>query len=455
MTGTVDHVQDHETGPLLDSADKDPAAPDDLHDVPGAGNMPFYSAVFNLTHTIIGSGTLTLPHVFAKSGWLPANIIAVSIVALTTYSVWLLVIASDRVGGAGARNFEGLGYLTCGVAGSVYAEATFIFGGLGTLCGYFLFIGKLMCQVVGLDSDKRYIPVSITLVCVIIPLTIFRKINALRYVSIVAVFAIVYITVMYVVFVARIGKYDDDPTGSWHYEEVQVATYSHESVDSLNLMIGAFCVQNTCLPVYGELSNRSPRRMVYATLCSMVIAFVVYEIMGLAGYHLLGGNVEGDSLLDFDDNFVRAHPWTDVPRNVAKVMMASNLALVAPLAIWPFRSAVCSVVHRARNGCTGPARGSDFASPALFRTVTLCALVVVTIMSLTIPDVTIPLSVVNSIAGGSMIFIMPGAFYIRSLPPEQKTAAYTAGPVAMIITGFAVAALGFSLEVKNIVDKYG
>eukprot|EP01065_Artemidia_motanka_P015677 TRINITY_DN1940_c4_g1_i1.p1 TRINITY_DN1940_c4_g1~~TRINITY_DN1940_c4_g1_i1.p1 ORF type:complete len:467 (+),score=99.63 TRINITY_DN1940_c4_g1_i1:152-1552(+) len=437
--------------------DTDDEDADQIAEPEAEGKMPFYSAVFNLTHTIIGSGTLTLPHVFAKSGWLPANIIAVLIMVLTTYSVYLLVVASDRVGGRGARNFEGLGYKTCGVWGSVYAEATFIFGGLGTLTGYMIFIGKLMCQVTGLDTDsQRYIPILITVGGVIIPLTIFRRINALRYVSMVAILAILYITAMYVAFVARIGRYNDDPAGSYSYIGPKTATWSHESVDSLNLMIGAFCVQNTCLPVYGEMQNRSPRRIVLATMCAMAIAFVVYEIMGVCGYHLLGENVGGDSLLEFDDEFVDAHPWTNVWRDVAKVMMAGNLALVAPLAIWPFRSAACSVISRARAGCTGPARGSDFASATLFRSVTIVSLIIVSVMAITIPDVTIPFSVVNSLAGGSMIFVMPGLFYIYSLPEAERFSVRAAGSSwAMIVTGLAVAGLGFGLEVKNLKDKYG
>lgn len=338
----------------------------------------------------------------------------------------------------------------------MYAECTFIFGGFGTLTGYLIFVGKLMCQVTGLDTDtQRWIPILIAVGGIILPLTVFRKIHFLRYVSLTAVLAIAYIAVMYIVFAAKIGKYDDDPTGSFTYENTTVAVWDSDTVSSLNLMVGAFCVQNTCLPVYGELKNRTPRRMIAATLCAMLISAVVYEIVGVCGYTLLGGNADGDSLLDFDDNFVEAHPWTDVYRNVAKVMMAGNLALVAPLAIWPFRSAVCSVIHRARNGCTGPARGSDFASGTLFRSVTFVALLGISGLAILLPNVTVVLSVVNSLAGGSMIFIMPGLFTIGSLPKEERrNPRAIAAPVGMIFLGAVVAIMGFSLEMKKIAHDY-
>lgn len=420
--------------------------------VSGAGEMPFYSAVFNLTHTIIGSGTLTMPFIFSQTGWLTANVISMAIVALTTYSVYLLVCASDKVGGVGARSFESLGYKSAGVAGSVYAELVFIFGGLGTLTSYFIFIGQLMLLVLGYpsDSDKRCVVIVATVVCVVLPLTLFRRINALRYVSLFAVLAIVYIMIMYVAVWAEVGRYDDNPK-EYEYVEPEAVTWTGESVTAINMMIGAFCVQNTCLPVYGEMRDRSPRKIVVATLLAMAVSFAVYEMMGVSGYFLFGGHVHADSLLSFDRNFMKTHPGTDLPSKLGMAAMAFNLALGARLVIWPYRSAVCSIISRTRAGCTGPARGSEEATDVMFRTVTVASLAVITCLSIFIPSVKVPLGVVNSLAGGSMIFIMPGIFYICASRQEdtRHTIHYRLAWV-MIMIGIAVAGLGFSLEMIEL-----
>jgi len=418
--------------------------------------MSFSSAVFNLANTIIGSGTLTMPFVFAKCGWLPANLFGIVAMVVTTYSAYLLALASDRAGGDVSRSFESLGYHCCGIPGSVYAEATFILGGLGTLTGYMIFVGKLAAQVMGIGQDRAYIPIIGVLLLVILPLTWPRKINALRFSSLAAVFAIAYVMVMYVVFCARIGRYDNDPSGKFRYVDVQAIALSLESINSVNLMVGAFCVQNTCLPIYGELTDRSPGKLVRAILGAMLISCCIYEAIGLSGYLLFGANVAGNSLLNFDASFADEYPQTRAWCVVAKVSMVCLLSFSFPLAIWPCRSALCSVILRVRAGCTGPARGSDFATPRTFRSVTVCVLIIVGTLAILIPDVTIPLGMVNSLAGGSMIFVMPGLFYLGSIEDKSERFSLRQWRIfAMIAMGLLVCVVGFSLQVLSILRKYG
>ncbi|CAK0859313.1 unnamed protein product [Prorocentrum cordatum] len=419
-----------------------------------AGEMPFYSAVFNLTNTIIGTGTLTMPFIFAQVGWLAGNVISVVVMLFTLFSAYLLVVASDNVGGDGARSFESLGYLCCGALGSVYAECTFIFGGLGTCTGYMIFIGQLIAQVTGLGVGQAYIPIMLAMLFIVVPLAWPRNIHALRYTSVLAIVAILYVVVMYAYLWATIGRYNY-PSHRDVYKEPHEITVSLLSVNSLNLLIGAYCVQNTCLPIYGELRCRSPKRMIGATACAMLVSFAVYEVIGLSGYFLFGGGVPSNSLLSLDEDFVIAHPWTKWARGVAKVLMSCSIALSVPLAIWPCRSAICSVIMRARVGCLGPALGSELASDGLFHGVTLVFLAIVTLLALLIPDVTIPLGLVNSLAGGSMIFVMPGLFYLGSLEKHRRFSWSSFHAFAMIAAGLAVCVLGFGLQLKSILHQFG
>merc|ERR1712079_725911 len=114
---------------------------------------------------------------------------------------------------------------------------------------------------------------------------------------------------------------------------------SLESVTSLNLLIGAFCVQNTCLPVHGEIKNGSQKKTIIAVTTAMFLCLGVYELIGLSGYWLLGGVVSSDSLLDFDQHFLDEYQWTRLWIDAGKLSMALLLALSVPLAIWPCRSA--------------------------------------------------------------------------------------------------------------------
>jgi len=409
--------------------------------------MKFHGAVFSLTNTIIGSGALTMPYVFAQCGWLLVHIIAFTIFAFTIYSVHLLVVTSDRIGGA--QNFETLGQKTCGTAGWLYAVISFVVGGIGTLTGYLVFVGKLMAQVTGISLDQAYIPIVSASLLVILPLTLPRQINALRFISLLAVVPILYVAMMFLFFVTSVGKFEND-----NYKDVTIATWTSSSINSVNLLIGAFCVHNTCLPVYGEMQKRSPRNMVMATLCSMAISFVVYETIGLSGYVLLGGGVQGNCLLDLDKSFVEAYPRTAVPRNIAKVSMCLLITFSAPLALWPCRSAACSVITCARSRNIAQARGADKVGNAMFRSTGIFIVILVTVLAIWMPDVTVPLGVVNSLAGGSIIFVMPGMFYLGSFGRHWRSRCHLHAQ-CMVIVGLFVCILGFSLEVRSIIQKYG
>jgi len=322
-------------------------------------------------------------------------------------------------------------------------------GGLGTLTGYMIFIGGLLAQVVGLRRDQSYIPVVFIAVFIILPLTWPRRIHALRFASLAGVLAMMYIVVMYAWFKIRIGSYDI-PSDKYVYVPPGPLELSSQSISAVNLLIGAFCVQNTCLPVYAELVSPTPSKMLCVTMCAMGVSFAIYELIGLSGYLMFGGNVESNSLLTMDSVFQRAHPWTVAPIFVAKLSMSLNLSFVVPLAIWPCRSAICSMITQIRTGHFAASQGSDTASSCMFRCVTLCILVVVVTLAQICPDVTVPLGLANSLAGGSMIFIMPGLFYLGSIERNDRFLPAHWSAMFMIVLGVFVCVLGFSLQITSL-----
>merc|ERR1712176_1287322 len=105
---------------------------------------------------------------------------------------------------------------------------------------------------------------------------------------------------------------------------------------------------------------------------------------------IFGGAVSENSLINFTDVFYDTYPGTKLPTKIAKLAMSLNIAVVVPLAIWPYRSAVCSVIARSQAGCTGPAVGSDMASDLLFNSVTIISIAIVTVLAIFIPSVKIP-----------------------------------------------------------------
>mmetsp|Transcript_6374 Transcript_6374/g.15385 ORF Transcript_6374/g.15385 Transcript_6374/m.15385 type:complete len:409 (-) Transcript_6374:115-1341(-) len=408
--------------------------------------MSMRSAVFNFTNTIIGANALTMPYAFAQTGLLGINMIAAMTICLSAYSSWLLLCASTNCQQGGLQgapdSFQELGRRTCGPKAAMFSMATFIVAGHGTLTGYMIFIGRLLAQVADDVFDVKVphiVPIVVVTGLIVFPLGCRQRIDALKYVSFLALLAIAYVACMFCGFLLVDGPDKNSETG---HEEVALLRWTPHSINSFTLLIGAYCPHNTILPIYADLPSWTPRKALKIVVLAMLIAFVAYEVLGLCAYVLLGPTVPGNCLLGLDGGFAAQHPRTKVPSILAKVSMALILSVSAPLAVWPCRSAVCSLFWTA-----------EVPPTWAFRVVTLAILVIVMFLAAFCPDVTVPLGLVNSLAGGSIVFLMPGYFYLGSLEEAERRSKRHYGARGMIFLGFLVCVLGFGLEVRSIGEK--
>lgn len=406
-------------------------------------------SMFTLTNTILGSGTLAVPFAIASSGWLLGNLVMVAIAFITRYSVYLLLTASDRAGAHCAKTYESLGHYTMGAFGTKLAEFTFIFGGFGTLVSYFIFITDLFAAVVGVGADHKWLVTVACLACVILPLSLPRKIGKLRLSSVLAILSIAYVVAF--VFVAFVVVYNSGDAGAIDFSRVQAVRFEPGSVYTVTLLTGAFACHNTALPVYDELRSRSLARMDRAVLGAIGIAFVLYEIIGLAGYAQFGDATKDNILLNFSDAYVAANPVLRVPLLLGRSCMGLALLLTAPIAMWPFRSCVLSVYLRVKNGgVQTPSSAATYREHAL---VTLVAQLLILLCSIFMPSVKIPLSIVGSVSGSLLIFIMPALFFLL-LSPHAFVSRAHAGPLLMLAAGACVGVVGLSMTLFKIYQEH-
>jgi len=163
------------------------------------GKGTFASAVFNLTNTILGSGTLCLPFAMECSGSLLGTGTMLAIALTTCYSVNILLKASDQAGPGVPQNYEGLGFATLGRGGTYISEFTFIFGGFGTLMSYFIFIGQLISDVFGIPTaGQKWVSLA-AVVVVVMPLSCLKDVSSLKYSSLAAVLTVCYVVICVVV----------------------------------------------------------------------------------------------------------------------------------------------------------------------------------------------------------------------------------------------------------------
>lgn len=404
-------------------------------------------SMFTLTNTILGSGTLAVPFAIASSGWLLGNLVMLAIALITRYSVFLLLTASNRAGYHCAKTYESIGHYTMGVFGTMLAEFTFIFGGFGTLVSYFIFITDLFAAVFGIDARHKWLVTVLCLSCVILPLSLTRKIGKLRLSSVLAILSITYVVAF--VFVAFLIVVNSEP--AIDFSRVQAVRFEPGSVYTVTLLIGAFACHNTALPVYDELRSRSITRMNRAVMGAIGIAFVLYEVIGLFGYLQFGDATQDNILLNFSDAYVAANPLLRFPLLVGRSCMGLALLLTTPIAMWPFRSCILSVYLRRKNG--GKQTASAAATNREHAAVTLISQLLILLCSIFVPSVKIPLSIVGSVSGSLLIFIMPALFFMLLSPHAFVSRAHM-GPLLMLGAGACVGTIGLSMTLFKIYREH-
>ncbi|CAI5742101.1 unnamed protein product [Peronospora destructor] len=405
-----------------------------------------WGSTFTLTNTILGSGTLAVPFAIASSGWLLGNVIMLTIAMITRYSVHLLLSASDRAGKNCAKTYESLGHFTMGAFGTRLAEFTFIFGGFGTLVSYLVFVTDLCAAVVAVSTNDKWM-ITVTLVAtVIFPLSLSRRIGKLWLASILAILSIGYVVAF--VAVAFLAIYNtEEPV---NLQGVQAIRLEPGSVYTVTLLVSAFACHNTALPVYEELKGRTLPRMNRAVGGAISIAFVLYEVISLCGYLQFGSNTKDNILLNFSPEYVNQHKSVAVPLLVGQLCMALALVLTTPIAMWPFRSCVLSVYLRVKNGVQTPSHEATYKE---YVGVTVLSLALILTCSIFVPSAKIPLSIVGSVSGSLLIFIMPALFFLLQSSGPMLSREHV-GPLLMLVAGIVVGIVGLWLTLFKLYREY-
>ncbi|KAG6968426.1 hypothetical protein JG688_00005820 [Phytophthora aleatoria] len=410
------------------------------------GTSSLWGSTFTLTNTILGSGTLAVPFAIASSGWLLGNAIMLAIAMITRYSVHLLLSASDRAGNNCAKTYESLGHFTMGAFGTRLAEFTFIFGGFGTLVSYLIFVTDLCAAVLNVSIQDKWM-ITVTLVAtVVFPLSLSRRIGKLWLASVLAILSIGYVVTF--VVVAFLAAYNADEVSIG--PGVQAIRLESGSVYTVTLLISAFACHNTALPVYEELKDRTLPRMNRAVVGAISVAFVLYEVISLCGYLQFGSETKDNILLNFSPEYVSHHKSVAAPLLVGQLCMALALVLTTPIAMWPFRSCVLSVYLRVKNGVQTPSHEATYKE---YIGVTVLSLILILTCSIFVPSVKIPLSIVGSVSGSLLIFIMPALFFLLQSTGPVFTREHI-GPLLMIGAGVVVGVLGLSLTLFKLYREY-
>lgn len=345
----------------------------------------------------------------------------------------------------GSSSFFALSQITYPNAAIIF-DAAIAIKCFGVGVSYLIIIGDLMPGVVlGFTSeeglahfllDRHFWVTAFMLVC--IPLSYLRRLDSLKYTSIVALISISYLVVLVVYhFCAQ----DTLPDG--HYTTpLRIFTWKSPvaALSALPVIVFAYTCHQNMFSVLNEIADNSHFRTTSVVGVSIGSAASIYVLVAITGYLSFGNEVGGNIVAQY------------APSASATIGRAAIVVLVMfsyPLQVHPCRASVDAVL-KWRPSASFKQRLSRSATPSTsslgvpsssppgdtpllptgkkrkieisetrFAIITTVIIILSYIVAMTVSSLEAVLAYVGSTGSTSISFILPGLFYYKISSPDN------------------------------------
>ncbi|XP_070962024.1 sodium-coupled neutral amino acid transporter 5-like isoform X1 [Oncorhynchus clarkii lewisi] len=420
------------------------------------GKTSFGMSIFNLSNAIMGSGILGLAYAMSNTGIVLFLILLLCIAVLSAYSIHLLLRSAGVVG---IRAYEQLGHRAFGQPGKVLAGSIITMHNIGAMSSY-LFIVKselplVMQAFLGLKDntgewylDGKYLIIIVSVI-IVFPLSLMRHLGYLGYTSGFSLSCMVFflISVIYKKFnipcplekitsqdnhlVSVLGESHDNHSfvsSDVDFCEAQSFTINMKTAYTIPILAFAFVCHPEVLPIYTELRDATKKRMQTVANISILAMFVMYGLTAIFGYLTFFGGVDSELL----HTYIKVDPLDTLILCVRMAVLVA-VTLTVPVVLFPIRRALLQLLF--------PEKPFHWAHHI---SIAVCLLVIVNLLVIFVPTIRDIFGVIGATSAPSLIFILPGIFYIRIVPEETE-------PLKSIpkIMAACFAALGFVFMVMS------
>ncbi|KAI1324570.1 transmembrane amino acid transporter protein-domain-containing protein [Xylariaceae sp. FL0255] len=396
----------------------------------GGGSASIFSSVINLLNTILGAGTLAMPSALSHFG-IVLGIIVILWGGFTSAFGLYLQSKCARYLDRGSSSFFALSQLTYPNAAVIF-DAAIAIKCFGVGVSYMIIIGDLMPGVIkGFDGRAEGISYLMdrsfwitVFMLFVIPLSFLRRLDSLKYTSIIALVAIGYLIILVVYHFAS------DPFAPRDKIRIITPGGAVEALASLPVVIFAYTCHQNMFSILNELKNNSPKNIITVIGTSIGSAAGVYVLVSVTGYLTFGNDING--------NIVSIYP-PSVASTIAKAAIVVLVTFSVPLQIHPCRASIDAVLRwrpsavpgtQARTGSPNsrgllPTTTRSDHGPAApmsdlrFAILTTILLVLAYATALTVTSLERVLAYVGSTGSTAISFILPGLFYYKISDPES------------------------------------
>ncbi|NXF93389.1 S38A4 protein, partial [Eubucco bourcierii] len=465
------------------------------------GRTSFGMSSFNLSNAIMGSGILGLSYAMANTGIILFVVLLLSVAMLSLYSVHLLLKTSKE---GGSLIYEKLGEKAFGWPGKCAVFISVTMQNIGAMSSYLFIIKYELPEVIRafmkLEESSgewylngNYLIILVT-VGVILPLSLLKTLGYLGYTSGFSLTCMVFF-VSVVIFKKsqipcplpivdhRVENWTSTnntlpmhlimlPNGSLssgvnfmmdntagrlpgleepkdtsqkcgvEYEahsdssdlcQPKYFVFNSRTAYAIPILAFAFVCHPEVLPIYSELKDRSRKRMQNVSNISITGMLIMYLLAALFGYLTFYGEVE-DELLH---TYTRVYTFDTLLLSVRLAVLVA-VTLTVPLVLFPIRSSISALLF--------PKRPFSWIRHFLIAAVILAFNNLLVIFVPTIKDI---FGFIGASSATMLIFILPGAFYLRLVEKEPMKSPQKIGALVFLIVGIIFMIVSMTLIVMD------
>jgi len=410
------------------------------------------SSIFNLVNNVAGAGILTLAGGMAKgssTGIVPGILINS---VLGTISAYTFIRIGHVCQITGAQNFKELWAYALGESTTFIVDTMIALMCLAACVIYSGILGDVFTPLlssIGMpDSlNSRSSNILVITLSMLFPMGLIQDLSGLAFTSILGFAAVIY-TVVFLTIRSIDGTYSLDNNGKFITSALKelpaFEKYSHWNFgfNSLNLLSNlalAYIAHYNSPSFYWELENTSPKNYTKMVGISFALLVTLYTLSMLTGYVTFGDVCKGNILLNY-------HP-DDVLSTTARAATGFSILFGYPLVLRGARQALQGVAAT----LLGPSYNK--LTSRQFTTLVGLILTFVTIVAITVKDISVVVGLTGAIMGSFIVFIIPALVYIRSMEKKfgSDSAEYQKSKInfALVPLGVAIAALGSFMTLKE------
>eukprot|EP00567_Pseudictyota_dubia_P008320 CAMPEP_0197436832 /NCGR_PEP_ID=MMETSP1175-20131217/4205_1 /TAXON_ID=1003142 /ORGANISM="Triceratium dubium, Strain CCMP147" /LENGTH=858 /DNA_ID=CAMNT_0042966215 /DNA_START=8 /DNA_END=2584 /DNA_ORIENTATION=+ len=338
-------------------------------------------AVANLCGATLGAGVLSLPFAFSHAGLgLGATLLALAALS-SVRSIDLLIKACDATG---ADGYEALAMRLCGIWVVWLVEGCIFVYCFGTAIAYIVAVGDMLQQgVIGTMGDKlpsfvnREFVMTLFWATIMFPLSLSKRIDRLRYASIVGIGSVSFLVAAAVIHSVRDLASPETPEGADTGDVMLWAVSLRGVLRACPIMIFAFSCQVNVCAIYHDLgptnstatigddaSNNGSvsgtetpskaSRMARVTRLGVLVCISLYVLMGVFGYLDFGSFTQDNILKNYC-----IHDTRDPLMIFAFICITVTVVMAFPLNILPARTTIEGVLHRFHSRSMGDGRAAN------------------------------------------------------------------------------------------------